>query len=387
MNKNVKILETALFISLTITFVIANTYINGGNISNNGYYILSLWIILAFVVIIINSFKIKNLNKSECLAIGFRYSFIPKMVIYIYTVILILLGLTDKEYFSSNLQTFINGLTAIAVFYLVGNKALKVSIYAVIAAYLILLLKCLFSGNSLEFNDLAFSVGYIVIYMINVRKKWRLKVLFVDLIILIMILLAGKRIGIFALIIAVLWLKISSKFDKKMYKNIMIISATLISTIALIFIAFTLSPQWMKQIDSLGINLSGRNYYYSVMSDHAHFGIDFIGLGRNACQYIISHEYQYFHIGNIHSDILRMYIECGMVLFIIWLGYYLYIEPFIILKSYGTKAACFLFSITIYTFIVYFTDNTELYLMNNYFYILTFLTFLYSEKSNLKIDI
>lgn len=343
MNKNVKILETALFISLTITFVIANTYINGGNISNNGYYILSLWIILAFVVIIINSFKIKNLNKSECLAIGFRYSFIPKMVIYIYTVILILLGLTDKEYFSSNLQTFINGLTAIAVFYIFGNKALKVSIYAVIAAYLILLLKCLFSGNSLEFNDLAFSVGYIVIYMINVRKKWRLKVLFVDLIILIMILLAGKRIGIFALIIAILWLKISSKFDKKMYKNIMIISATLISTIALIFIAFALSPQWMEQIDSLGINLSGRDYYYSVMSDHAHFGIDFIGLGRNACQYIISHEYQYFHIGNIHSDILRMYIECGMVLFIIWLGYYFYIEPFIILKSYGTKAACFLF--------------------------------------------
>ena len=309
------------------------------------------------------------------------------MVIYIYTVILILLGLTDKEYFSSNLQTFINGLTAIAVFYIFGNKALKVSIYAVIAAYLILLLKCLFSGNSLEFNDLAFSVGYIVIYMINVRKKWRLKVLFVDLIILIMILLAGKRIGIFALIIAILWLKISSKFDKKMYKNIMIISATLISTIALIFIAFALSPQWMEQIDSLGINLSGRDYYYSVMSDHAHFGIDFIGLGRNACQYIISHEYQYFHIGNIHSDILRMYIECGMVLFIIWLGYYFYIEPFIILKSYGTKAACFLFSITIYTFIVYFTDNTELYLMNNYFYILTFLTFLYMEKSNSKIDI
>ena len=82
-----------------------------------------------------------------------------------------------------------------------------------------------------------------------------------------------------------------------------------------------------------------------------------------------------------------MYIECGMVLFIIWLGYYFYIEPFIILKSYGTKAACFLFSITIYTFIVYFTDNTELYLMNNYFYILTFLTFLYMEKSNSKIDI
>lgn len=388
MNRNTRILEVMLFVSLTITFISANLITNDGNVSNNnGYYIFASWILVFFASLLINKLTIKDRIKSECIAYGIRYSLLPKVVVYVYTILLIYLGLTKEEYFSTNIQTFINGLTAIAVFYILGKRALKVSIYAVVVAYIALFINCIFLGKALEFNDLAFSVGYIVIYMIMVRKKWRVRIVFIDLLVLTMILLAGKRIGIFALIFSISWLKIFSKMEKKIYRIIMIISSVIFLIISLYFVYFTLSPQWMKIIDSFGINLSGRDYYYSAMSEHAHFGIDFIGLGRNACQYVITHEYKYFHIGNIHSDILRMYIECGMVLFVCWLVFYLIIEPLFVLKKYGKNVAAFLFTITIYTFIVYFTDNTELYLMNNYFYILTLLTFLYREKSELSIDI
>ncbi len=48
-------------------------------------------------------------------------------------------------------------------------------------------------------------------------------------------------------------------------------------------------------------------------------------------------------------------------------------------RKIGTKSSKFVMAVTLYTFIVYMTDNTELYLMNQFFYILTLLLFMNRE--------
>lgn len=66
-------------------------------------------------------------------------------------------------------------------------------------------------------------------------------------------------------------------------------------------------------------------------------------------------------------------------MFSVWLIYYLIIMPKYIERKIGTKSSKFVMAVTLYTFIVYMTDNTELYLMNQFFYILTLLLFMNRE--------
>ena len=294
---------------------------------------------------------------------------------------LIFSGMTNKEYFSSNIQTFINGLSAIALFYFLGQDSLRISVYALVMSYIFLFLRSiLIVHSSLEFHDLAFSVGYIVLFFLNVRKKWRLRIVVIDICVLIMILLAGKRIGMVALMVSILWMIICNKLNESFQKKFVLITGGMLLGISLLFVNITLRPDWMKLVVALNINTSGRNYYYAAMADYAHFGIDFMGLGRNACQVIMSKDLSYFHVGNIHSDILRMYIEDGFLLFIIWLLFYLIIVPILSSKQFKKKTVCYIMTATLYTFIVYFTDNTELYLMNQFFYVLTILVYIYRDK-------
>ena len=56
----------------------------------------------------------------------------------------------------------------------------------------------------------------------------------------------------------------------------------------------------------------------------------FLGYGRNAMNIMFSEEYSYMRVGNIHSDILRMYMETGFVLFVLWVfNYFIYFLPHI----------------------------------------------------------
>ena len=78
----------------------------------------------------------------------------------------------------------------------------------------------------------------------------------------------------------------------------------------------------------------------------------FYGLGRNACQVILKEDFPYFRVGNVHSDILRMYVESGFWMFSVWLIYYLIIMPKYIERKIGTKSSKFVMAVTLYTFIV-----------------------------------
>ena len=163
---------------LGISFMVRNEMIPFVN-KDDSYYIMTFIIALAFIKWMINGFHINIKNRRNILEIGMQYSVIPKIIIYVYSIVIILAGLSEMRYLSSNIQTFINGLSAIAAFYLLDESIFKVSAYAVVVGYFGNIIIRIFNGTlfskSFEYHDLAFSVGYIVIFIVMTKNKWTYK--------------------------------------------------------------------------------------------------------------------------------------------------------------------------------------------------------------------
>lgn len=380
---NKQILNLIAYITLTIAFLSA-TQVYIPLEENTGYILLFGWDVMFLVNIALKQFRANDTFKQFEISFNFKFNFLSKVIIYGYTLFLVFTGLTKAEYLSSNIQTFINGLSAISIFYFLGEDSFKISGAAIVTTYLSeVFAKIMTVGvlsGSLEFHDMAFSAGYIVIFIMLAQNKWTIKTLYVDIIAAIVILLAGKRIGIASLFACIIWAIISKLFHKRKEKYYIFATGIVLCVFFNLFVSLTLSPNWIAIAQTLPFNMQGRDYYYAIMRDYAWFGVNFLGLGRNACSYIISHLYKYFSVGNIHSDILRMYCENGLWLFEYWLISYIIIMPQYVYKKISYRSATFVMVCTMYTFMVYLTDNTELYLMNNYFYFLVMILFLYKDQ-------
>ena len=370
-----------MFLIAALTFCfIANMSIYTGINSDYAYYVMSFLVVLAAVKYAIRKFRITDQVKADVILFQFKYNFLSKVVIYAYSLVLQFLGLTEKRFITTNIQTFINGLSAISIFYLYGIKAFDYSCIAVICAYIIEVAAGVFCRGwdiSLEFHDLAFSVGYIILYILYEKRYKSKRGLIFFVLTVFMVVAAGKRIGLLALVCTIILWKMMSRLGEHGKKRMMFWTGISIVAASFLFLQFTMNPDIRKIAAELSVGMSGRDYYYEALQPYIKNDITFLGLGRNAVQVIMTEDFPWFGIGNVHSDIYRMYAECGFVLFFLWLVWYLIKMEQSAAKKFDVHVAEFVFLLTVYTFIVYFTDNTELYLMNQYFYVLTMLIFIY----------
>ena len=209
---NIKVHQFILVIILIISFSSTVDYYVKIN-SIIGYILLLGWIIWAAITFIHNCFRFKDKNLKITLKFTLMFAFIPKLIIYGYTIILILFGMTDVRYLSTNIQTFINGLSAISIYYFFKEKSLKLSFVALLITYLIQgLFMVLSRGNviTFEFHDLAFAIGYLILYITFKSENSRINVLFL-IFSLLLFILAGKRIGFAALVMSFLWIFLAKK--------------------------------------------------------------------------------------------------------------------------------------------------------------------------------
>ena len=95
-------------------------------------------------------------------------------------------------------------------------------------------------------------------------------------------------------------------------------------------------------------------------------------------------QYSYLNVGGVHSDILKIYIENGFILFGLWLWYYLIAITKSFAKKINTSTAVLFFTLTIYTFILYFTDNVENYFIYQIFYICIPISYAVNQKKEME---
>ena len=66
-------------------------------------------------------------------------------------------------------------------------------------------------------------------------------------------------------------------------------------------------------------------------------------------------------VRGIHNDILEIYIEAGFLGSLLWFGYQWLYVPLKLYNNMSKRTATLYMALIIYSFITYFTDNTEGY--------------------------
>lgn len=381
--------EIALILTLSVAFCELSTAIT--------YPLMAIWIALACAKAIINNRFLREKLPLEGLrdflhSMGIltetrpktqrvlqsfmTYNMGSRVVIYLYTIMLVVLGLTERRFLSSNIMTFINGVSAISVIYLFGKRGVKCSFIALCLAWLFSAASAtLFPSSTnifknMEFHDLAFGAGYVFLYYLFCHKDWNKKNAVCFTLVTALIILAAKRIGLAGLAVTVVIWVILRLTKQQTSRTILRIGQIAAIVACYLFVVFIVEGWLVAIFEALGINPMGRNYYYNALAEKCEISPFFLGLGRNASATLFTTDWGTMRVDNVHSDILRMYAECGFILFGLWLLVYWWFLPRALEKKFGYRAMEFFVLCTVYTFIVYTTDNTELYLVNQYFYML-----------------
>ncbi len=310
--------------------------------------------------------------------------FIPAFLIHLYSIIMTSLGIMDSRYMNANLSAYAPIIASISAVALFKKNAIKYTFISIIFAWIISFsVAILMNGpsiipyainqayfgdtteingihkNYLEFHDIVLSLGLVAIYYIFSKKKLTKNDIPLIILFLVITGLGMKRIAILGIILALTFIFISRKVTDKKVNLLRVGVGLSIFTVSIIFLGMIFNGTLYEHTGN--VNLMGRNYYYDVIKEYGSFDPSFVGTGRNSVSMILTYNHSYLHVGGVHSDILKMYIENGFVVFIIWLLYYLFILPRIIGKKYDQKTLRLYLAMIIYTFILYFTDNVENY--------------------------
>lgn len=382
MYRNVKTgyLKYLYIVSMTIAFIprlgdiVVSRYIQLG--------IGVFWIMCALLDMVANRFK-KVLNHDGNLLWLLGSYFVPTLIIHMWTIILMLFGVLEWDNLTSNITTYIPTLLAISSLYIFGKDTFRVNFFALALAYILSVFASIvligpgiitsgikqsfgwpgtFSRNYLELHDIVLSIGFALVYYIFSIERITKKNLLVIMIALLIFILGLKRIAVFGVFCATLFHKIIKRLPlKTQYKACRMAGVVLMAGCFLFVWLLISGDRFWKLFGAIGINFTGRNYYWTELADRCRFSPTFLGLGRNYTYLLFSGELSYMRVGAAHSDILKMYAENGFFLFIYWLWHYLLTLTKRYKEKYSVDSAVLYFGISIYLFAVYFTDNVETY--------------------------
>lgn len=219
--------------------------------------------------------------------------------------------------------------------------------------------------NYFELHELVFIVGLIIIYLIFTNYSYSNKKQMLIGSFLIFIL-GFKRISFIAVIIALLF-SITLNKQKFYFKKTIITMAGVSLVFAPVLYIYLIKNGYLDYItQSQNINSMGRNIIWDYFSRFYEFSFTFIGKGigfvtRQFDFTTVNDLYNMISVKALHNDFLKLYIEYGFLGFTLWLVYWVIAMPKIIIKKFDINTAAFFLIVVGYSFVTYFTDNTEDY--------------------------
>ncbi len=319
---------------------------------------------------------LKNLGFFLCVYL------IPHVITHAYTVVLMLLGKVEWSYMTSNATVYIPVLIVLSVVYLFGAKALRYTLIAMIGAFVLSMVSSVIlvgphiipdaiiqayfdqaaAKNYLELHDIVLAIGYIMVYYLyRGRKLERRDIAFLVCAVSIGIL-GMKRIVVLAILACLAFAALVYILPKKVRYKVCIVGGVgmLVGCFAFLWL-LSEGDLFFNLMQKLHINTMGRIYYYREVMALSDFHILYPGLGRNVVTQLLTSEMSYLRVAGVHSDIIKMYVENGFVMYGLWSAYHLVGLPALLRKRFGDKAAVMGFAVTMYSFLLYLTDNIEVY--------------------------
>jgi len=323
-----------------------------------------------------------------------RWIILPKIIIFAYSVLLFVIGVSNPAYFSTNFTILIPPIGIIAILLLFKEKSMDYILNAFILAFIILFFhKCTVYGvyecvsilwnnqlttgvvesfSPFEVHDLTFAIGVLLIYfcfkVFYEKKNLTLVEKITCALVILFIYLGFKRIQMLALLLIALYVGVIKIFKLNM-SNVNKLLLFSVAFFSVLYLEGILSGGLMDVFQFLNINTMGRIHYFRFISEICEYTPTFLGIGINNVGKYLMDVYSYVGVGGVHNDILKMYAEIGFIMFFVWLFYYTCILPIGLGKKFGKKAFTLITLITVYIFILYWTDNVENYYATSFMYL------------------
>ena len=217
-----------------------------------------------------------------------------------------------------------------------------------------------------ERHDIGLSIGMLLMCELFMRKKKRPMLI---MMMFIVMYLCHKRIAFCAfavMIVLQLCVRKSSDEVKIATINIVLIS---VSVICMVYIWLIASGHLYSLSEQIGIDFSGRKNLFDAVKDLYRWSVAFQGNGFGFTGKYLSSiaGTSYAHkLGSetykmVHSDILKTYVDLGFTGSMLWFIWQTWKFPTVIAHKFGQDAKVTYCLVTVYTYIIYMTDNTSTY--------------------------
>ena len=329
----------------------------------------------------------------------FTYSMAPHFLAFLYTIVLLVLSIAESQYFSraisNTIQMMLIGLFVLSMTMLYGNKSVMILFKSMIVSYLITIIMAIrgvgISGIIsylkspissplaiwFEMHDLCLSISLILLYFFFGKSNNQKQT--INIIVAIIILFLGfKRIGIFALIVAVIFgLWIRKKANAIQHTKLWII-AVFILVFGIIYTYICTTDLYAQIALAYGIDTASRVRIYANFRRYYELSFTYLGQGVGFVtkQLTLLQENGGFGVGGItalHNDLLLQYIELGFWGSILWFAYYIFQIPKKLKEQYGYNIERIYYILLVCAFVIYCSDNTMHYFIfqSSFFLILS----------------
>lgn len=346
------------------------------------------FVLIAFFIMFAYSYYNKDLILSKNRKWMLRMFLIPVIIMFLYSVIIWISNKTAFPYITRGCSdsifqawAYIGGICFAFVY---KKDAIKYGLYSALITYSmgILLGICVTLGKMvgvdiygtnytvnmfLELHEVVYVIGLYIIFLIFINRRKYIKAPMVLLMIsIVYFVLGGKRIGIAAVVLVCIYGAFLVNRNRWAKSKLLKITGWICLFICTIYVALTVSDKLSQILNSLGIDMMGRNIIYNYFRRFCSFSPSYLGRGVG----FVSRQFDYTTAGDLlnmvsvkalHNDFMKIYINIGFVGFLIWCWYWVRRIPQSIEKKVDTDSAFFCLLIILFAFITYATDNTEGY--------------------------
>ena len=199
----------------------------------------------------------------------------------------------------------------------------------------------------------AFSFGLFALYYAY-TKKWKVFVVAV-----LFMLFAEKRIAILAMAAALLVMGVLWIFRQS--KKLAMILWGLVGGAVYLYIYLIYSGIIEAFCWGANINTNGRVVLFARMAQEAQFSVLFPGKGLGVVEQLLEH-WNILTYVNLHNDLLKFYVELGFIgLFVYLLSYGIMFH--LAEKKFDPSKMSFLLVLSVYTIMMFTTDNVSIYML------------------------
>lgn len=219
----------------------------------------------------------------------------------------------------------------------------------------------------------SFVFGIFVIYYVY-QKKWKLASLA-----MLFVIFTEKRIVILAILAVIVVMAVMWLFEENKKLALVIWGITI--GIVFVYLYLIYSGIMVEFCWGANINTNGRVEIYSKMASEAKFSLLYFGKGLGTVENLLQH-WNVLEFENLHSDLLKFYIELG------FLGLLTYLISYGIVflrveEKIGKREMCYYLSLMIYTIVLFATDNVSIYMI----YLIPMYSTVFAVLSSNKIEI